>query len=149
MTVEFREEFVEGGGSKVQVVTGGSGEPLLVLHGAEGTLGWMRLLTALAERFTVYLPSHPGYYQSERPAWLESIADMARFYLWFMDTLGLEGVRAVGHSLGGWLAADSHLLPPRLQQAAAGRCGGAETGTRRGGGCLHDHARGAARAGLL
>lgn len=106
MSVAFHEEFINVGGSKIQVAKGGSGAPLLILHGAEGTKGWMRTAQALAERFTVYLPSHPGYYQSERPAWLGSMIDLARFYLWFINAQGLQGVRLLGHSMGGWLAAE-------------------------------------------
>ena len=106
MTTGFTEEFVDVGDSRVQVLKGGSGEPLLVLHGAGGHQGWPRYARALADRYTVYIPSHPGYGQSERPDWLESMNDLACFYTWFMEQHGLDGARAIGFSLGGWLAAE-------------------------------------------
>ena len=107
MPTEFREEFVEVGGAKVQLLKGGAGDPLLILHGAGGgDPGDLRYLQALAERFTVYLPSHPGFDASERPDWLETIHDMACFYNWFLETQGLHGCRAIGFSMGGWLAAE-------------------------------------------
>lgn len=80
MTTGFTEEFVDVGDSRVHLLKGGSGEPVLVLHGAEGHQGWPRYAQALADRYTVYIPSHPGYGQSERPDWLESMNDLACFY---------------------------------------------------------------------
>ena len=106
MAADFTEEFVDVGGSKVQLLKGGSGDPLLLLHGGEGSPGWVRYAQKLADRFTVYLPSHPGYDQSDRPDWLETMSDMACFYTWFIEQQGLDGARAIGHSMGGWLAAE-------------------------------------------
>ncbi len=106
MVATFTEEFVDVGGSKVHLLKGGSGEPLLFLHGAEGSPGWTRFAQALSDRYTLYIPSHPGYGQSDRPNWLESMADLACFYTWFIEEQGLDGTRAIGHSMGGWLAAE-------------------------------------------
>jgi pimeloyl-ACP methyl ester carboxylesterase len=106
MTTGFTEEFVDVGDTRVHLLKGGSGDPVLVLHGAGGHQGWRRYIQALAERYTVYVPSHPGYGQSERPGWLESMNDLACFYTWFMEQQGLDGVRAIGFSMGGWLAAE-------------------------------------------
>jgi pimeloyl-ACP methyl ester carboxylesterase len=102
----YTEEFVDVGGAKVHMLKGGSGEPLLLLHGASGNTGWLRFAQALANHYTVYYPSHPGYGQSDRPDWLESVPDMAAFYTWFMETVGLDRPRVIGFSLGGWLAAE-------------------------------------------
>ena len=78
--VAFTEEMVDVGGTKVHTLKGGSGEPLLLLHGAGGNNGWLRFVDALAEKYTVYYPSHPGYGKSDRPDWLETIPDMACFW---------------------------------------------------------------------
>ena len=102
----FTEETVDVGGVGVHTLKGGSGEPLLLLHGAGGNSGWLKFADALAEHYTVYYPSHPGYGKSPRPDWLESIPDMAAFYTWYLDTLGLERVRTIGFSMGGWIAAE-------------------------------------------
>ena len=106
MPAGVREEFINVGGANIQLFTGGSGEPLLLLHGTEGNLGWRRYVQALAEHFTVYMPSHPGFNQSERPAWLKTIPDLVCFYTWFLEQQGLEGIPAIGFALGGWLAAE-------------------------------------------
>ena len=102
----FNEETIDVGGTKVQMLKGGSGEPLLLLHGASGNTGWLRYVQALADHYTVYYPSHPGFGPSDRPEWLETIPDMAAFYTWFMETAGLDRPRVIGFSLGGWLAAE-------------------------------------------
>ncbi len=112
MTVEWREEQVNIGGSEVHFMKGGVGEPLLVLHGAGGHRGWRKYNEALAQRFTLYVPSHPGYDRSQRPPWLETIPDMACFYLWFLDRLNLDRVRLMGFSMGGWIAAEMAVMCP-------------------------------------
>jgi pimeloyl-ACP methyl ester carboxylesterase len=106
MPAGVQETFVDVGGAQIRLLTGGSGAPLLVLHGLEGSLGWRRYAHALAKHFTVYLPSHPGFDGSQRPAWLTSMLDLVCFYTWFLETQGLEGVRVMGWALGGWLAAE-------------------------------------------
>lgn len=106
MVTEFTEEFVDVGGTKVHTLKGGTGEPLLILHGASGNTGWLRYVQALSEKFTIIYPSHPGFGKTPRPDWLESVPDLAAFYTWYLETLGLERVRTIGFSLGGWLAAE-------------------------------------------
>ena len=104
--VAFTEEMVDVGGTKVHTLKGGSGEPLLLLHGAGGNTGWLKFSDALAEKYTVYYPSHPGYGKTDRPDWLETIPDMACFYTWYLESLGLESVRTLGFSMGGWIASE-------------------------------------------
>lgn len=125
MPADVHETFVDVGGTQIRLLKGGSGEPLLVLHGSEGSLGWRRYTQALSEHFTVYLPSHPGFDGSERPVWLQSVFDLACFYTWFLETQGLEGSRVIGWDLGGWLAAEiaaltRHAFGKMLLVGAAG-----------------------------
>ena len=75
-----REEVITVGDTKVQVVIGGQGDPLVVLHGAGGNRGWRRWMAAVGERYTVYAPTHPGFGRSDAADWMESIDDLARFY---------------------------------------------------------------------
>jgi pimeloyl-ACP methyl ester carboxylesterase len=85
---------------------GGNGPPLLYLHGSDGIAGWLPFMAALARRYDVIVPDHPGFGRSGRPEWLDEISDLAYFYLDFIEALGLDQVHVVGHSLGGWIAAE-------------------------------------------
>jgi pimeloyl-ACP methyl ester carboxylesterase len=99
-------------GSKVRVHRGGRGQPLLYLHGEDGGPPALGVARALAERLDVHLPEHPGFGASPTPVWLDTIHDLAYFYLDFLDALGLRQVHLVGHSLGGWIALELAVRDP-------------------------------------
>src|SRR5439155_1108898 len=44
--------------------------------------------------------------------WLDGLDDLARFYLWFMDVAGLVRPHVLGHSIGGWTAAEMATMSP-------------------------------------
>jgi pimeloyl-ACP methyl ester carboxylesterase len=102
----FTESSIDVRGCKINVLRGGKGEPLLYLHGASGGGIWQDFHDKLAERFDVIAPEHPGWGKSDTPAWLDSIGDVAYFYLDFLKQLGLQRVHLVGLSVGGWIAAE-------------------------------------------
>lgn len=84
----------------------GSGDPLLFLHGAGGGGQWLPFMNALSKDFEVFVPEHPGFGKSDTPPWLDNVADLAYFYLDFIEKFGLRGVHLAGASLGGWIAAE-------------------------------------------
>lgn len=84
----------------------GAGDMLLFLHGSAGLPAWSPFFDALAGRFEVLMPEHPGFGLSDHPPWIRNTADMAMYYLDFLDELGAHRVHLVGHSLGGWIAAE-------------------------------------------
>jgi pimeloyl-ACP methyl ester carboxylesterase len=88
------------------MLRGGKGEPLVFLHGAGGFPPWLPFFEKLAERYEVLIPEHPGFGTSDNPPWIRNVADLAMYYLDFLDELGMAKVHLVGHSLGGWLAAE-------------------------------------------
>jgi pimeloyl-ACP methyl ester carboxylesterase len=106
----FTEATVEVAQTSLYVLKGGSGRPLLVLHGVEGHEGWLALHAALAVHATVYAPAHPGYGQTPRPEWMETIAHQAVFYHWFLQEAGLQDVDLVGVGVGGWIAAQMAVM---------------------------------------
>jgi pimeloyl-ACP methyl ester carboxylesterase len=56
-----REATVTVGGIDVHTWVGGQGDPVLVLHGAGGNRGWTRWVEQVAQRHTVWAPTHPGF----------------------------------------------------------------------------------------
>jgi pimeloyl-ACP methyl ester carboxylesterase len=102
--MSFRQSFVEIDGCRINLRRGGSGAPLLYLHGASGAPVIMPFMEKLAGRFDVLVPEHPGYGLSDEPEWLENIHDAAYFYLDFLRHLNLKAVVVVGSSMGGWIA---------------------------------------------
>lgn len=82
----------------------GSGPPLLFLHGMGLTKRWLPIHAALAERFDVIAPEHPGWGDTARPAWMRSLDDFAPHYADLLTALGLQDAHVAGHSLGGLIA---------------------------------------------
>jgi pimeloyl-ACP methyl ester carboxylesterase len=91
---------------RIRVMRGGAGNPMLFLHGGGGVGIWLPCMARLAKKFDVIAPEHPGFGASDTPEWLDTIADLANFYLDFLDQLDLRNVHLVGSSLGGWIAAE-------------------------------------------
>lgn len=108
----WAEEMVEVAGTSLQLVKGGRGEPLLILHGEMGHPGWLRFHEALARNYTLNIPSHPGFGKSPRLGWVMNMRDLAGWYLGALDELGLGQVNTVAFSLGGWLAAEMATMHP-------------------------------------
>ena len=102
--MKFTDGFVEVDGCRTHLRRGGSGQPLLYLHGASGAPAIMPFMERLAARFDVLVPEHPGYGLSDEPQWLENIHDAAYFYLDFLKRLNLQRAVVVGSSMGGWMA---------------------------------------------
>lgn len=104
------ESFLDVTGGKVQMLQAGSGRPLLVLHHDIGNPGWLPFYDTLAADFTVYVPSHPGFGQSDRPEWMRSVRDMAIVYEWLLQKLNVGPVTMVGLGFGGWIAAEMAMM---------------------------------------
>lgn len=101
-----KADFIEINGCKTEIWRGGSGPTLLFLHGAGGITSWAPYLDEMAQSYEVVAPSHPGFGGSGNPDWLDSVSDLAFFYLDFINALKLQNIHLVGNSLGGWIASE-------------------------------------------
>jgi pimeloyl-ACP methyl ester carboxylesterase len=83
----------------------GSGEPLVLLHGEDGTLFLQPMIDLLAETRTVIVPTHPGWGDSPADPRLRDIDDLSILYLELLRKLGIK-CPVIGFSLGAWLGAE-------------------------------------------
>jgi pimeloyl-ACP methyl ester carboxylesterase len=112
-TQTWTEEFIEVAGVRLHLRRAGTGSPVLLLHHDIGTPDALAFPEALAQQHTVYLPAHPGFDQSERPAWMRSVRDVAVVYQWLLANLALDNVSIIGLGFGGWIAAEMATMAPR------------------------------------
>lgn len=110
--MEEKTISVRNGMFETKLRMGGSGEPLLYLHGAGGLREWEPFLAGLAKSFAVYAPSHPGFESSTGIEHIDDIIDLVVYYNDFLDAIGLESAHVVGHSMGGMFAAELAALSP-------------------------------------
>jgi pimeloyl-ACP methyl ester carboxylesterase len=101
----FREERFTIKGVETVVQTAGDGEPLVFLHGA-GTVTGFDALLPLADRFRLVVPFHPGFGLTADDPTIDDIHDYRRHYLELLDALDIHELSLVGHSMGGWMAAN-------------------------------------------
>ncbi len=121
----FETRRVATSGAEISFRLGGSGPPLLLLHGYPQThVMWHRVAPYLAERFTVVAADLRGYGDSTKP---ESDARhstyskraMARDQVEVMSNLGYERFAVVGHDRGARVAHRMALdHPERVERAA-------------------------------
>jgi pimeloyl-ACP methyl ester carboxylesterase len=106
-------------GRRVNVIdTGGSGPPLLFLHGLGGLWqNWLLNIPAFMERFRVLAPDLPGFGRSEMPAGRISIQGFARVIDALCDKLDISEPVVVGNSMGGFIGAELALaFPTRVRK---------------------------------
>ncbi len=102
----FETRRIDTGQATIHCRVGGSGPPLLLLHGCPEThLMWHRVVETLARRFTVVAADLRGYGDSSKPSGAPdhsnySFRAMAADQRQVMATLGFDRFRAVGHDRG-------------------------------------------------
>jgi pimeloyl-ACP methyl ester carboxylesterase len=93
-------------GLSLEFLAGGQGEPVVVLHDQEYLNVSWPYLDQLAERYSVMVPSHPGFGQSALPDYVDSLEDVVYVYLDLLRDLEKGAVRLIGAGIGGWIAAE-------------------------------------------
>lgn len=103
----FTLSMIDIEGIKLRVRYGGSGPPLLLLHGHPQThMMWHRIAPRLAAEFTVVAPDLRGYGESDKPPTTADHAPyskrvMAREQVALMQHLGFDTFFVAGHDRGG------------------------------------------------
>lgn len=106
----FSLDHVDVGEAVLRVRHGGTGPPVLLLHGHPRTHAtWQRVASLLAAHHTVVCPDLRGYGGSSKPPTTEdhepySKRAMARDNLMLMRSLGHERFAVVGHDRGAYVA---------------------------------------------
>jgi pimeloyl-ACP methyl ester carboxylesterase len=97
----FTSRYIDAGGVRQHVVTGGDGPPLLLVHGwPETWYAWRFLMPVLAQDFTVIAPDQRGIGISEKPMDGYDTATLAGDLAALMDALGHERFAAYGTDTG-------------------------------------------------
>jgi pimeloyl-ACP methyl ester carboxylesterase len=92
------------GGLRVRYVRGGSGPPLLLVHGILSSIyTWRDLLPLLAREHDVVALDLPGFGASDQPVGLSGSV-YPGVLLGLMGEIGIQRAEIVGHSLGGAVA---------------------------------------------
>ncbi len=110
MFSNFHNRVIQTSDVKINLVKGGEGYPILLLHGYPQThVMWHKIAERLAENFTVIIPDLRGYGDSDKPSGIDkhynySKRVMAKDQIEVMSQLGYEEFYLVGHDRGGRVA---------------------------------------------
>jgi haloacetate dehalogenase len=106
----FERRRLPGDGIDIDALVGGSGPPLLLLHGYPQTrVMWRALAPSLARQYTVVVPDLRGYGRSDKPAGdathtTYAKRTMALDQLATMRALGFNRFAVAGHDRGARVA---------------------------------------------
>jgi len=94
-----------GNGVKLNTITGGSGQPLFLLHGFPQTWQeWKPVMPELAKKYTVVAVDLKGCGQSDKPVGGYDKVTMAGELDQLREKLGFGSVYVAGHDIGGMVA---------------------------------------------
>jgi pimeloyl-ACP methyl ester carboxylesterase len=101
--LEDRQADLEG--VRLRFLTGGSGDPLVLLHGlGGGALNWIELLPGALERYRVLAPDLPGHGRSGRLPAHAGMSAFADVVAGLIEREQAAPALVAGHSFGGLVA---------------------------------------------
>jgi pimeloyl-ACP methyl ester carboxylesterase len=96
----------------IQVLQGGEGADLVLLHDAGGITAEHPFLNGLSQHFRVHAPLLPGYGDSQEAPHIRDMLDVTLHTFDVVEALGLRRPTLVGCSLGGMIAAEMAAIAP-------------------------------------
>lgn len=109
-------ELLDLRGTEVAYRSQGAGETILYLHGLGMTRRWLPIHQELSQLGRLVAPEHPGFGGSALPEWMSGFDDLVLHYAELADALDLGSFHLVGHSFGGWVAAElAAFYPERVR----------------------------------
>lgn len=105
--IDFTEQFIMTSHGQIRVRCGGSGRPVLLLHGHPRThTTWYKVAPQLAGTFSVVCADMPGFGRSYQPQTVEESSGRvkAKALHECMTALGHEKFGVVGHDRGSYRA---------------------------------------------
>jgi pimeloyl-ACP methyl ester carboxylesterase len=119
-TDTFTSFYVDAGGLRQHVVTGGNGPPLLLVHGwPQNWYAWRLVMPALAKDLQVVAPDQRGIGLTDKPQDGYDPGNIANDLIALMDALGHQRFAVVGTDTGlpiGYALAADH--PDRVERVA-------------------------------
>ena len=115
-------EYVRLGPYRIHYFVGGSGKPLVLVHGLGGSAqDWAALIPTLEQHgFRVYALDLLGYGRSDRPDVSYSIALETEIFHSFLDSQHLQQPDLGGWSMGGWIVLNYTLdFPTHVRRVIA------------------------------
>lgn len=98
----LEQRTVRANGISINLWVGGSGPPVLLLHGWPQTaLMWRKIAPQLVDRYTIVCPDLRGYGDTDKPRDGYDKITMARDMHELMGALGHSSYALVGHDRGG------------------------------------------------
>jgi len=116
----FKTQSAAVDGGTVNVTVGGSGPPVVLIHGyAESSRMWKPLARVLSPHFTVIAPDLPGIGDSSIPKTGIDMKTSAERVHAAVNSLGYKKVRVVGHDIGLMVAyAYAAMYPQEVEKLA-------------------------------
>jgi pimeloyl-ACP methyl ester carboxylesterase len=101
----FKQEKVKINGISYNIYKGGTGAPLLLIHGyAQSALMWSPAMTALKDHFTIIVPDIRGIGETEATKDGYDKLTVAGDMVKILDHYKVEKARVVGHDIGLMIA---------------------------------------------
>lgn len=103
----LEEKIVHVDSHELHYLEGGSGEPVVLLHGIFAEKDhWVDFARPLTSRYRVIAPDLPGFGESSRIAGLQyDYAVQTEMLVKMLDKLGIKRAHLAGNSMGGTIAA--------------------------------------------